>query len=195
MHPELNTDHGLFSNQLVFSGGSNRSRTRANDFARLPYQDDFTRHEKLDVTNTQLVTMPHRWDEQNVHNRYNKRPHLDGIEYEVSFAVRDVPQSYDEATTDHNALQWNEAIHSEIRSHMPNYTWNLVNQPRGVKVIGCKWVFARKYNEHGHVVRHKTRLVAQDFLQTKGVDYFHIYSPVASTNSISIFLSICCARS
>ena len=91
IHPELNTDPGLSSNQLIFSCGSNRSRTRANDFARLPYQDNVTRQEQQDVTRTQLVTIPHRWNEQNVHNRQNKRPRLNDIEYEISFAVRDVP--------------------------------------------------------------------------------------------------------
>ena len=144
------------------------------------------------MTSTQLVTMPHQ---QNVNNRHDKRPRFDDIEYEVSFAVRDVPQSYEEATTDHDANQWKEAIRSEIRSHMQNPTWSLVNQPRDVKVIGCKWVFARKYDEHGHVIRHKARLVAQGYLQTKGVDYFHTYSPVASINSIRVFLAICCAKS
>ena len=195
MHSELDSSPGTTFNQLVFSGGSNRSRTRANDYARIPYQDDGSRHEHLDVTNTQLVTLPNQWDQHNVNNRHNKRPRLDDIEYEVSFAVRDVPQSYEEATTDHDANQWKEAIRSEIRSHMQNHTWSLVNQPRDVKVIGCKWVFARKYDEHGHVIRHKARLVAQGYLQTKGVDYFHTYSPVASINSIRVFLAICCAKS
>ena len=71
-------------------------------------------------------------------NRQNKRLRLNDIEYEVSFAVRDVTQSYEEGTTDHNALLWKEAIRSEIRSHMQNHTWNLVKQPHGVKAIGCK---------------------------------------------------------
>ena len=62
-------------------------------------------------------------------------------------------------------------------------------------MIGYKWVFARKYNEHEHFLRHKARLVAQGFLQTKGVDYLHTYYPVASINSIRVFLAICCARS
>ena len=97
--------------------------------------------------------------------------------------------------TDHNAFQWKEAIRSEIRFYMQNHSCNLVKQPRGVKLIECKWVFARKYNEHLHVIRHKARLVAQGFLQTEGVDYFHIYSSVASINSTSVLVAIGCARS
>ena len=60
MHPKLDSDPGSTSNQLVFSGGSDRSRTRANDAARIPYQDDVPRPEQPDGTNTQLVTMPHQ---------------------------------------------------------------------------------------------------------------------------------------
>ena len=42
-------------------------------------------------------------------------------------------------------------------------------------------------------MRHKACLVGQGFLQTKGVDYFHIYSPFAIINSIQVFLTILCS--
>jgi hypothetical protein len=35
--------------------------------------------------------------------------------------------------------------------------------PPNVIPVGCKWVFLRKRNEHGQVVRYKARLVAQGF--------------------------------
>ena len=60
MHPELDSDLESTNNQLVFSGGSDRSRTRSNDFARIPYQDDVPRPEQPYGTNIQLVTMPHQ---------------------------------------------------------------------------------------------------------------------------------------
>ncbi|KAI9909558.1 hypothetical protein PsorP6_014588 [Peronosclerospora sorghi] len=47
------------------------------------------------------------------------------------------------------AEQWKQAVHSEIRSHVRNHTWDLVMRPLGAKVIGSKWVFARKYRREG----------------------------------------------
>ncbi|KAJ0412135.1 hypothetical protein ATCC90586_004055 [Pythium insidiosum] len=122
----------------------------------------------------------------------SKRPRLD--EYEIALAADEVPTSYSEAMASPDAKQWKEAIRSEIRSHVQNHTWDMVRRPHGVKVIGSKWVFARKYDEHGNVVRHKARLVAQGFLQTQGRDYFDTYSPVASMNTIRAFLAVCCSR-
>ena len=49
-----------------------------------------------------------------------------------------------------------------------------------LRQIGCRWVFAKKRNEHGHVVRYKARLIAKGFKQNFGVDFFETYSPVTN---------------
>jgi hypothetical protein len=46
-------------------------------------------------------------------------------------------------------------------------------------VIETKWVFKNKQWEYGEVVRNKSRLVAQDFSQIKGLDFGETFSPVA----------------
>jgi hypothetical protein len=50
-----------------------------------------------------------------------------------------------------------------------------VPTPPNVIPVGCKWVFLRKRNEHGQVVRYKARLVAQGFTQRPGIDYDETY--------------------
>ena len=45
-------------------------------------------------------------------------------------------------------------------------------------VIGTKWVFQNKNDEHGVVIRNKTRLVAQGFTQVEGLDFEHTFAPV-----------------
>jgi hypothetical protein len=123
----------------------------------------------------------------------NKRPRLDDG-YEVALVAAEVPRSYKEAMASAEAAMWKEAIRSEIRLHVQNHTWDFVYRPPGVKVVGHKWVFARKYGENGEITRYKARLVAQGFLQTRGVDYTETYSPVASMNTIRTFFSICVQR-
>ncbi|OWZ06002.1 LOW QUALITY PROTEIN: polyprotein [Phytophthora megakarya] len=54
------------------------------------------------------------------------------------------------------------------------------------RTIGCRWVFAKKRDENGRVIRFKARLVAKGFKQKLGVDFFETYSPVANTNSIRV---------
>ena len=43
--------------------------------------------------------------------------------------------------------------------------WDLevMNLPRGKKLVGCKWVFTVKYKADGTVERYKARLVAKGF--------------------------------
>lgn len=52
-----------------------------------------------------------------------------------------------------------------------NKTWELVDQPRGKKLVGCKWVFTVKYKSDGTVHRYKARLVAKGYTQAFGIDY------------------------
>ena len=56
-------------------------------------------------------------------------------------------------------------------------------------IIGIKWVFRNKQDEHGIVTRNKARLVAQGFTQIEGLDFGETYAPVARFESIRILLA------
>ena len=58
-------------------------------------------------------------------------------------------------------------------------TWEVVDAPNNVNIIGSKWVFRAKKDAAGNVVRYKARIVAQGFSQVPGVDYFNMFAPVA----------------
>ena len=55
-------------------------------------------------------------------------------------------------------------------------------------VIGIKWVFRNKQDEHGVVIRNKARLVAQGYTQIEGLDFGETYASVARLESIRILL-------
>jgi len=56
-------------------------------------------------------------------------------------------------------------------------------------VIGTKWVFRNKQDEHGVVTRNKARLVAQGFTQVEDLDFGETYAPVARLESIRILVA------
>jgi hypothetical protein len=57
--------------------------------------------------------------------------------------------------------KWKAAIEAELRSLCKREVFGLaVPTPPIVIPVGCKWVFLRKRNEHGQVVRYKARLVS-----------------------------------
>ena len=61
---------------------------------------------------------------------------------------------------------------------------------QGKNVIGCKWVYAYKYDENGLVIRYKARLVAKGFLQKEGIDFNETFAPVLRYKSRRVILAI-----
>jgi len=62
--------------------------------------------------------------------------------------------------------------------------------PSSTKVIGCKWVFIRKYNSDGSIQTFKERLVARSFIQKEWINYLYTYAMVAYIASIRVLLAL-----
>ncbi|KAL0411379.1 UNVERIFIED_CONTAM: putative mitochondrial protein [Sesamum latifolium] len=71
-----------------------------------------------------------------------------------------------------------------------NHVWTLVDPPKGVRPVGCNWVYKYKLETDGEVAAFKTRLVAKGYTQRPGVDFDETYSFVAMAKSIRILLAI-----
>ena len=72
-------------------------------------------------------------------------------------------------------LGWHSAMVNEMQALDDNGKWDLEPLPTDKKAIGCRWVFAVKFNLNGSVTRLKARLVAKGYVQTYGVDYFDTF--------------------
>jgi len=102
----------------------------------------------------------------------------------------DDPRTYEEAAQDKDADLWQKAIESEIESMYSNQVWELVEPPKGIKPIGCKWIYKKKRGLDKKVKAWKTRLVAKGYTQKEGIDYEETFSPVVMLKSIRILFSI-----
>ncbi|OMO97034.1 hypothetical protein CCACVL1_04694 [Corchorus capsularis] len=109
---------------------------------------------------------------------------------DVSLMDQDEPTTYQEAVAGPESEKWLEAMKSEMDSMYANQVWTLVDPPKGIKPIGCKWLFKKKTDMDGNVHTYKGRFVAKGFRQIHGVDYDETFSPVAMLKSIRILLAI-----
>ena len=70
-------------------------------------------------------------------------------------------------------------------------TWKLTQLLKGRKVIGCKWVFAKKEGFPSiEDIRYKESLVVKGYAQKEGIDYNEVFSPVVKHSSIRILLAL-----
>ncbi|KAJ1689041.1 hypothetical protein LUZ63_013196 [Rhynchospora breviuscula] len=96
------------------------------------------------------------------------------------------PKSFKEANVDPN---WIVAMQEELNQFERNQVWELVPLPSGKQVIGTKWVYRKRLDILGNVVRNKARLVAQGFKQQKDINFEETFAPVARLESIRMLLA------
>jgi hypothetical protein len=83
---------------------------------------------------------------------------------------------------------WVLATQEELNNFKRNEVWSLVPRPKQ-NVVGTKWVFHNKQDEHGVVTRNKARLVAKGYAQVAGLDFDDTFAPMARLESFCILLA------
>lgn len=102
----------------------------------------------------------------------------------------DIPMTYGQATRHADHDSWMTACENEINSHVLNGTFEEVHMTQDMSLVNPRWVFAKKYNDVGELLRYKARLVARGFTQVHGVNYDDTYSPVARYDSLRLLICL-----
>ncbi len=79
---------------------------------------------------------------------------------------------------------------NEIRMLKHRGCWRIVSTPTGIRLIKSKYVYKLKKDWKGKVVKCKSRLVVQGFLQREGVDFNETYAPVAKAVTFRLMLAL-----
>jgi hypothetical protein len=83
---------------------------------------------------------------------------------------------------------WVVGMQEELNNFKRNEVRSMVERPKQ-NIVEAKWVFSNKQDEHKVVTRNKTRLMAKDYSQVKGLDFNEIFAPIARFESIHILLT------
>jgi hypothetical protein len=78
-------------------------------------------------------------------------------------------------------------MQEELNNFTRNEVWHLVPRPHQ-NVVGTKWVFRNKQDEHGVVTRNKARLVAKGYSQVEGLNLGETYAPVLGLSQFIYYL-------
>ena len=126
----------------------------------------------------------------------------DSIEYPDPSTYNSVQSTIPTSTTSKDSLKYHEAIREpdwpefqkamelliEIRTlEQLGTTWSEVPRssvPPGKRVLGGTWVFRRKRNPEGKVIKYKARYCVRGDQQVAGEDYFETYAPVTMWSTV-----------
>ncbi|GJZ04740.1 retrovirus-related pol polyprotein from transposon TNT 1-94 [Tanacetum coccineum] len=106
--------------------------------------------------------------------------------YFDAFLTSVEPKNFKQAMTEPS---WIDAMQEEIHEFERLEVWELVPCPDNVFLIKIKWIYKVKTDESGGVLKNKARLVAQGFIQEKGIDFEESFAPVARLEAIRIFIA------
>lgn len=108
----------------------------------------------------------------------------------AQLCLNDIPNTFEEIQFREDKRFWDKAIEDELNSHFENNTWCLVQKPENKNIVDCKWVFSKKQDEFGNLVKYKARLVARGFTQEYMTDYDETFAPVARVSSFRFLLAL-----
>ena len=100
-----------------------------------------------------------------------------------------IPQSYHEAVTSPEAVEWTEAMDNELTMLNVNETYEVTDLPPERSAVGGRWVFDLRGDPENP--RYKARYVARGYSQTEGVDYFETFSP---TDTVRTLIQVGCQQ-
>ncbi|RVW86797.1 Retrovirus-related Pol polyprotein from transposon TNT 1-94 [Vitis vinifera] len=128
------------------------NRVPSKAVPKTPYELWVSYNENENVPTTEVSLRRSQREKRHViSNDYEV--YLNECDYDVS--LESDATSYDQAINSENSTLWLYAMEEELKSMKDNEVWDLVELPKRIKTIGCKWIFKTKHNSKGNVKRYK----------------------------------------
>jgi len=113
------------------------------------------------------------------------------VVYALPVIEKVIPSTYRETKISSEFKMWKDIMAEEMSSLYKNDTWELTELSKRKKVIGCRWVYAKKQGSlKDDTIRYKVRLVAKGYAQREDIDYNEVFSPVVKHSPIQILLAL-----
>ena len=107
---------------------------------------------------------------------------------------KDEPKSLAEAKKSPEWPEWEHAVKEELAQLLRKGTWKLIKSPADAVPITNKWVFTKKYNKEGDLIKYKAWLVVKGCAQRPGYDFDETFAPVVRLETIRTILALSVAE-
>ena len=105
-------------------------------------------------------------------------------------ATNDAPINLKQAKNSADWVEWKHMIGGELEQLQDIGTWEIVDKPLDVIPITSKWVFVKKTDLMGEIVKHKSKLVIKGCSQHPRFDFNETYLPVVQIETVRILLAM-----
>jgi hypothetical protein len=101
-----------------------------------------------------------------------------------------IPKSYKSAMASSEAADWSSAIKVELDAMVRLGVWTVVPIPSNRHLLGTIWVFRKKFDASGNLIKFKARLCAQGSAQQEGIDFTETYAPTGRSAALKTALTV-----
>lgn len=135
--------------------------------------------EKFYETNDNNIEDENDNDENQHTNKRQRNPPKWLEDYDTSYLCE----------VEENEKYWSKAIKEEIKAHIINGTWEIIEKRKNENIVDRKMILKNKYGQDGQIERKKARLVARVFTQRPGIDFTETYAPVTKLSTIRLVIA------
>lgn len=100
------------------------------------------------------------------------------------------PKTYGDILGRLNKEHWLMAVQTEINNIERHKVWVVAPLTPGVKPLDTTWVFKRKFDANGDLLKYKARLCVRGFWQIEGIDYNATFAPTGRLLTLRIILGL-----
>ncbi|KAI7945307.1 hypothetical protein MJO29_011695 [Puccinia striiformis f. sp. tritici] len=109
-----------------------------------------------------------------------------------ALVASEIPRTHREAMLSSEAASWTRAVEAELEAMKDLKVWSIEIMPGDESLLGTVWVFRKKKDAEGIVVKFKARLCAQGSQQKSGFGF--TYAPTGRSTSLRAALIVGLSR-
>jgi transposase InsO family protein len=104
------------------------------------------------------------------------------------------PKTFAQAMRRLDRNEWLMAVEVELNNIKCHEVWVVAPMKVGTRLLDTVWVFKRKYNADGELLKFKARLCVRGFRQLEGIDYGATFAPTGRLATLRVLLGVAAAR-